>query len=111
MRLWVDAEVLRLGSLRAQAKREKGVPGPEGSILKLLQGRVLVDVAELVVDLMGPAGTLLVEPYTHDQVDERETGQQRPGAVAVRCAGRHHRRRHHADPDEHHRRAGARTPA
>ncbi len=38
MQLWVDAEVLRLGSLRAQAKREKGVPGPEGSILKLLSG-------------------------------------------------------------------------
>ena len=47
MQLWVDAEVLRLGSLRAQAKREKGVPGPEGSILKLMQGRVLVDVADL----------------------------------------------------------------
>ena len=92
MRLWVDAEVLRLGSLRAQAKREKGVPGPEGSILKLLQGRVLVDVAELVVDLMGPAGTLLVEPYTHDQVDERETGSNDPalslcGAQAATIAG------------------------
>jgi len=33
MQLWVDAEVLRLGSLRAQAKRKKGVPGPEGSSL------------------------------------------------------------------------------
>jgi alkylation response protein AidB-like acyl-CoA dehydrogenase len=92
MRLWVDAEVLRLGSLRAQAKREKGVPGPEGSILKLLQGRVLVDVAELVVDLMGPAGTLLVTPYTHEQVDERETGSNDPalslcGAQAATIAG------------------------
>jgi alkylation response protein AidB-like acyl-CoA dehydrogenase len=92
MRLWVDAEVLRLGSLRAQAKREKGVPGPEGSVLKLLQGRVLVDVAELVVDLMGPAGTLLVAPYTRDQVDERETGSNDPalslcGAQAATIAG------------------------
>ena len=41
IRLWIDAELLRLGSLRAQAKREKGVPGPEGSVLKLLSGRVL----------------------------------------------------------------------
>ena len=97
MRLWVDAEVLRLGSLRAQAKREKGVPGPEGSILKLLQGRVLTDVAELVVDLMGPAGTLLVEPYTSEsadgeQVDEREAGSHDPvlsfcGAQAATIAG------------------------
>src|SRR6476619_1266430 len=53
MRLWVDAEVLRLGSLRAQAKREKGVPGPEGSVLKLLSGRVLTGVSEMVVGLMG----------------------------------------------------------
>jgi alkylation response protein AidB-like acyl-CoA dehydrogenase len=92
MRLWVDAEVLRLGSLRAQAKREKGVPGPEGSILKLLQGRVLVDVAELVVDLMGPAGTLLAAPYTTDLVDEREAGSHDPalslcGAQAATIAG------------------------
>lgn len=78
MRLWVDAEVLRLGSLRAQARREKGVPGPEGSILKLLQGRILTDVAELVVDLMGPAGTLLLEPYTTDAVGERPAGSHDP---------------------------------
>jgi alkylation response protein AidB-like acyl-CoA dehydrogenase len=92
MRLWVDAEVLRLGSLRAQAKREKGVPGPEGSILKLLQGRILVDVAELVVDLMGPAGTLLTAPYSTDVVDEREAGRHDPalslcGAQAATIAG------------------------
>jgi alkylation response protein AidB-like acyl-CoA dehydrogenase len=83
MQLWIDAEVLRLGSLRAQAKREKGVPGPEGSILKLVQGRLLTDVAELVVDLMGPAGTLLTEPYTTstgdgEQADEREAGSTDP---------------------------------
>ena len=92
MRLWVDAEVLRLGSLRAQAKREKGVPGPEGSILKLLQGRVLTDVSELVVDLMGPQGTLLTAPYTKEQVDEREAGSNDPvlsfcGAQAATIAG------------------------
>jgi alkylation response protein AidB-like acyl-CoA dehydrogenase len=97
MRLWVDAEVLRLGSLRAQAKREKGVPGPEGSILKLLQGRILVDVAALVVDLMGPAGTLLTAPYTEHTsdgavVDEREAGRHDPalslcGAQAATVAG------------------------
>jgi alkylation response protein AidB-like acyl-CoA dehydrogenase len=78
LRLWVDAEVLRLGSLRAQGKREKGVPGPEGSILKLLSGRVLTDVSELVVDLMGPAGIVLSQPYTRDQVDEREDGSHDP---------------------------------
>ena len=92
MQLWVDAEVLRLGSLRAQAKREKGVPGPEGSILKLLQGRVLTDVAELVVDLMGPAGTLLASRTRHYVARasrRRARGREpRPGAVALRRARR-----------------------
>jgi alkylation response protein AidB-like acyl-CoA dehydrogenase len=92
MRLWVDAEVLRLGSLRAQARREKGVPGPEGSILKLLQGRVLTEASELVVDLMGPGGTLLAEPYTTEPVDEREAGSNDPvlsfcGSQAATIAG------------------------
>ena len=77
MKLWIDAEVLRLGSLRAQAEREKGVPGPEGSMLKLLSGRVLTDVSELVVDLMGPDG-MLGGPYTREQVDEREVMRNDP---------------------------------
>jgi alkylation response protein AidB-like acyl-CoA dehydrogenase len=57
-RLWIDAELLRLGSLRAQVMREKGVPGPEGSVLKLLSGRVGQQVSEFVVELMGADGTL-----------------------------------------------------
>jgi len=71
MRLWIDAEVLRLGSLRAQAKRAKGVPGPEGSVLKLLSGRVQTNASELVVDLMGADG-MVCSPYTTEARDERE---------------------------------------
>ena len=77
MRLWIDAEVLRLGSLRAQAKREKGVPGPEGSVLKLLSGRVLTDVAELVVGLLGADGTLCTS-YDDEQSGEDELGERDP---------------------------------
>jgi len=87
MRLWVDAEVLRLGSLRAQAKREKGVPGPEGSVLKLLSGRVLTGVSELVVDLMGPDGTVLSSPYTRDQLDEGEVMRGDPVLSFVGAPG------------------------
>ena len=87
MRLWVDAEVLRLGSLRAQARREKGVPGPEGSVLKLLSGRVLTGVSELVVDLMGPDGTVLSSPYTRDQLDEGEVMRGDPVLSFVGAPG------------------------
>ena len=69
MKLWIDAEVLRLGSMRAQATREKGVPGPEGWILKLLSGMVGQGVSELVVDLMG-AGGMLCASYAQDADSE-----------------------------------------
>jgi alkylation response protein AidB-like acyl-CoA dehydrogenase len=62
MRLWIQAELLRLGSLRAQAKREKGVPGPEGSVLKMASGELSQAIASFSVELMGPAGTLC-PPY------------------------------------------------
>ncbi|MGH8874584.1 MAG: acyl-CoA dehydrogenase family protein, partial [Acidimicrobiia bacterium] len=35
MRLWVEAEALRLTNLRAAAMRRRGTPGPEGSTAKL----------------------------------------------------------------------------
>jgi alkylation response protein AidB-like acyl-CoA dehydrogenase len=69
VKLWVEAEVLRLGSLRAQARREKGVPGPEGSVLKLLSGQVLQQVSELVVELLGADG-MLCGPYTRGHADD-----------------------------------------
>ena len=58
VRLWVEAEVLRLGNLRAQALRHKGVPGPEGSILKLGSALLGQRIASFTVDLMGPKGLL-----------------------------------------------------
>jgi len=58
MRLWVDAEVLRLGALRASALRERGTPGPEGSVLKM--GGALLDqrIQAFTVSTLGPTGTL-----------------------------------------------------
>ena len=76
MRIWIEAEVLRLGSLRAQAKRAKGVPGPEGSVLKLLSGKINVEVAEFVVDVMGANG-LLCSKYT----EARGVAPTEPDAV------------------------------
>jgi alkylation response protein AidB-like acyl-CoA dehydrogenase len=76
VKLWIDAEVLRLGSLRAQARREKGVPGPEGSVLKLLSGQVLQRVSELVVELLGPGG-MLCGPYTRGHVEDDGASEHR----------------------------------
>ena len=57
-RLWIEAEVLRLGNIRAQALREKGVPGPEGSILKLGGALLNQRISEFTVGLLGPDGML-----------------------------------------------------
>jgi len=56
--LWVDAEVLRLGNIRAQAQRQKGVPGPEGSVLKLGSALLNRRISSFVVDLLGADGML-----------------------------------------------------
>jgi alkylation response protein AidB-like acyl-CoA dehydrogenase len=53
VRLWIEAEVLRLTNLRAGANRRAGNPGPEGSIAKLMFAEVNERIYELCVDLLG----------------------------------------------------------
>ena len=59
LRIWIDAEVNRLTTLRAQALRERGTPGPEGSILKLTVSTFNQHVFDLCLDLLGPEGMLI----------------------------------------------------
>ena len=68
-KLWIEAEVLRMGNIRAQASRQKGVPGPEGSVLKLGSALLSQRIASFTVDLLGPAGTL-VPSYAARSRDE-----------------------------------------
>ncbi len=56
MRLWSEAEALRLTNMRAGQNRRAGNPGPEGSIAKLMFAEVNKRIYELCVDLLGPAG-------------------------------------------------------
>jgi len=68
LRLWTDAEVLRLGNMRAQQLRERGTPGPEGSVLKLGGALLSQRIASFTVDLLGPAGLL----FDYDVATGRE---------------------------------------
>jgi alkylation response protein AidB-like acyl-CoA dehydrogenase len=63
MRLWVDAEVIRITNLRAQAAREIGDPGPEGSISKLAQCQLNQRCYSFAVDLLGAGGMLFESGY------------------------------------------------
>jgi alkylation response protein AidB-like acyl-CoA dehydrogenase len=56
MKLWCDAEVLRLTNMRAAQKARSGNPGPEGSIAKLAFATLNKSVYEWCIDTLGPAG-------------------------------------------------------
>jgi alkylation response protein AidB-like acyl-CoA dehydrogenase len=56
MKLWCDAEVLRLTNMRASQRAKAGNPGPEGSIAKLAFANLNKSVYEWCIDALGPAG-------------------------------------------------------
>jgi alkylation response protein AidB-like acyl-CoA dehydrogenase len=58
VKLWIDAECLRLNNIRLAERRAAGAPGPEGSMCKLLLASLNQGVYEFCVDLLGPAGML-----------------------------------------------------
>ena len=53
LRLWIEAEALRLTNVRASQNRKVGNPGPEGSIAKLMFAEVNKRIYELCTDLGG----------------------------------------------------------
>ena len=57
-RLWIEAETLRLTNLRAAQNRQKGTPGPEGSVAKLAFAELNKKIYNLCVDLLGAGGML-----------------------------------------------------
>jgi alkylation response protein AidB-like acyl-CoA dehydrogenase len=62
MKLWVEAEVLRLTNMRASANARAGTPGPEGSTSKLHFAELNKRILELCVELQGAEG-MLYESY------------------------------------------------
>lgn len=56
MKLWIEAETLRLTNLRAGANRRAGNPGPEGSVAKLAYSNLNKAIFEKAVAFQGPAG-------------------------------------------------------
>jgi len=75
MKLWSEAEALRLTNMRAAQKRKAGNPGPEGSIAKLMFAEVNKKIYELCVDLLGPAA--LVD-YDYTMVRSEQLGLTGP---------------------------------
>jgi alkylation response protein AidB-like acyl-CoA dehydrogenase len=68
VQLWIQAEVIRLTALRASQVRVAGVPGPEGSILKLAVGDFPQKVMGLCMQLLGPEA-MEIDSYEMFQPD------------------------------------------
>ncbi|MDQ2726951.1 MAG: acyl-CoA dehydrogenase family protein [Actinomycetota bacterium] len=69
MRLWIEAEALRLTSIRAAQSSRAGTPGPEGSTSKLHFAELNKRILELCVDLLGAEGMLYESYQMHRPVD------------------------------------------
>jgi alkylation response protein AidB-like acyl-CoA dehydrogenase len=63
MKLWTDAEVLRLTNIRASHLRSAGNPGPEGSIGKIVSAQLNKHITEFAVELLGAEGMLKPDGY------------------------------------------------
>jgi len=63
VKLWIEAEVLRLTNWRASQTRAVGTPGPEGSIGKLAFAELNKRITEFAVDVLGADGMLMPGGY------------------------------------------------
>jgi alkylation response protein AidB-like acyl-CoA dehydrogenase len=84
MKLWVEAEALRLTNMRASQARRRGTPGPEGSTGKLHWADFNKRAYELAVDLLGPEALLYPGGYDLGRPDEPGLSGQPPTKALLR---------------------------
>ena len=60
----LDIEALRIANLRSLSKLQRGAPGPEGSMAKLLWERAQQAMGEFAMELLGSAGQVMSGPGT-----------------------------------------------
>jgi alkylation response protein AidB-like acyl-CoA dehydrogenase len=73
MRLWCEAEVLRLTGRRAARGAMSGTPGPAGSTTKLQWAELNRRIGEFCVDLMGAEGMLYPDGYGFSIPDQESS--------------------------------------
>jgi acyl-CoA dehydrogenase len=79
--LYVKHRIQKFSSMRTLTAALKGqVPGPEGSIGKLFGGRMMTEMGELAIDLVGPAAVAASD-------DDYRWNQTLLGAPAAHIAG------------------------
>jgi alkylation response protein AidB-like acyl-CoA dehydrogenase len=80
--LWIEAEILRLTTLRARASSTVGTPGPEGSVGKLASAELNQRIYEAIIDLLGAEGML------HEPGYPRARSEGGEGSAGTSASGR-----------------------
>ncbi|WP_310785725.1 acyl-CoA dehydrogenase family protein [Mycobacterium sp. Z3061] len=86
MRLWVDAEVLRLTGERLRQQAASGQPGPEGAGMKIAFARIAQAISGFEIELHGEAG-LSYDDWTMRRPDVVDLTGREPGYRYLRARG------------------------
>ena len=74
LKLYVESRVCDLFRARVADQLERGVPGPEGSLVKLLSKEINMGIYNLGVDLLGARGMLYGDYAMHRPATWFEVG-------------------------------------
>ncbi|OBI94660.1 acyl-CoA dehydrogenase [Mycobacterium alsense] len=86
MRLWVDAEVLRLTGERLRQQASSGQPGPEGAGMKVAFARLAQAISGFEIELHGEAG-LRYDDWTMRRPETVDLIGREPGYRYLRARG------------------------
>ena len=86
LKLWVEAESLRLASGRLRQQMAVGAPGPEGSVLKLAFSELNQALSGLEIELMGEEG-LRYDDWTNRRPEKVDFAGREAGYRYLRAKG------------------------
>ncbi|MDP7702776.1 MULTISPECIES: acyl-CoA dehydrogenase family protein [unclassified Mycobacterium] len=86
MRLWVEAEVLRLTGERLRQQAASGQPGPEGAGMKIAFARIAQAISGFEIELHGEAG-LRYDDWTMRRPEVVDLTGREPGYRYLRARG------------------------
>lgn len=78
--LWIEAEIVRLTTMRARAGAVAGNPGPEGSVGKLASAELNLRIWNAVMDLMGPDAMMHEPGYPLSRDNEEQNFRDYPNS-------------------------------
>jgi alkylation response protein AidB-like acyl-CoA dehydrogenase len=85
VRYWIEAEAMRLTTIRAGEARKRGTPGPEGSTAKLHWADLNKSITSFTMDLLGPEGMTYPGGYEFTRPEATATRTESPHKAYLRA--------------------------